>query len=202
MARSSPAPRPQDPGFSPRVSSAGPGGKDSKISVEADLTRLGLPGLVLRSSDRRAPRIPDSRWPAGLRWSIEDRLRSQGARKGRVLAIWQGDQVVAACAWHLHKSGPPVIFDLGCRQDLDRPIAEMAATALLLCLRRIADASALHRDTSTLRWADRALDRIPDRGGRNRVRHAVHARAQALGFQPLRPRPKWVAKRWVTERRF
>ncbi len=67
-----------------------PTGKARTISVESELTRLGLPGLVLLSSDRRAPRISGERWPLGVRWSIDDRLREPGARKGRVLAIWQG----------------------------------------------------------------------------------------------------------------
>lgn len=202
MSQPRPVARPADFGFGVRVGAAGPGGSASTVSVEAELTGLGLPGLVLRSSDRRAPLVPGRRWPLGVRWSIDDRLRSQGARKGRVLAIWQGDQVVAACSWHLHKSGPPVILDMGHREDLDEAVAKTAASVLLLCLRQIAGASGLGRDTSTLRWADPALDRIPDREERNRVRHAVRARAEALGFKPLRPRPQWLAKSWVTERRF
>jgi hypothetical protein len=183
-------------------SAARRGTASSTVSIEAELSGLGLPGLVLRSSDRRAPAISGRRWPPGVRWSIEDRLRRLGARKGRVLAIWKGDQVVAACSWHLQESGPPVILDLGCRQDLDQSVAELAATVLLLCLRQIAGAPGLDRDTSALRWADPALDRIPDREERDRVRHAVRARAQALRFTPMRPRPKWAANRWVTERRF
>lgn len=176
--------------------------KDSTISVESELTRLGLPGLVLLSSDRRAPLISGKRWQPGVRWSIDDRLREPGARKGRVLAIWQGNQVIAACSWHLHEKGPPVILDLGCRVDLQEQIRKTASTVLMLCLRQIASASALRRDTASLRWADPALDRIVDREERNRVRYAVRARADALGFEPLRPRPKWLAKSWVVERRF
>jgi hypothetical protein len=158
--------------------------------------------MVLRSSDRRAPLISGRRWSAGVRWSIDDRLREPGARKGRVLAIWQGDQVIAVCSWHLHETGPPVILDLGCREDLDPVTRKVAATALMLCLRQIAGARGLHRDMASLRWADPALDRIPDRGERNRVRYAVRRRAASLGFEPMRPRPKWLAKNWVVERRF
>jgi hypothetical protein len=194
--------RSADFGFSIKVGSAGPAGVASTISVESELTRLGLPGLVLRSSDRRAPLISGERWPVGVRWSIDDRLREPGARKGRVLAIWQGDQVIAACGWHLHEKGPPVILDLGCRVDLDEQVRRIASMALMLCLRQIAGAPGLRRDTESLRWADPALDRIADREERNRVRHAVRGRAQALGFEPLRPRPKWRAKSWVVERRF
>jgi hypothetical protein len=43
---------------------------------------------------------------------------------------------------------------------------------------------------------------IPGREERSVVRHAVRERAKALGFEPLRPRPKWVAKGWIVERRF
>ena len=95
-----------------------------------------------------------------------------------------------------------MILDLACRDDADPSVAELLATVLLLCLRQIAGASALGRDTETLRWADRALDRMPDREERKRVRHAVRARAEALGFEPMRPRPKWVNRGWVVERRF
>jgi hypothetical protein len=119
-----------------------------------------------------------------------------------VLAIWQGDQVIAACSWHLHETGPPVILDLGCREDLDQFTGKVAAAALMLCLRQIAGTHGLHRDMASLRWADPALDRIRDRGERNRVRHAVRGRAASLGFEPMRPRPKWLAKSWVVERRF
>jgi hypothetical protein len=170
--------------------------------VESELSRLGLPGMVLTSSDRRAPLISGRRWPDGLKWSIDDRLRSEGARKGRVLAVWQGDQVIAACSWHLHETGPPVIFDLGFREDLDEAVAKRAAIALMLCLRQIAGAPAIRRDTASLRWADRPLDRVADRNERSRMRTAVRTRAVSLGFEPLRPRPKWLAKRWVMVRRF
>ena len=200
--RAASPPRTPDFGFGVRVGSAGSRRKAITISVESDLARLGLPGLVLRSSDRRVPLISGERWPTEVLWSIEDRLRSQGARKGRVLAIWQRNQPVAVCTWHLHETGPPVIFDLACREDLQEPVTKLAANALLLCLRQIAGASGMSRDTSTLRWAERPLDRIGNREERNRARHAVRARAEALGFKQLRPRPKWVDKGWVTERHF
>jgi hypothetical protein len=66
-------------GFSIHVGPAGPGGKDSTISVESELARLGLPGVVLLSSDRRAPLISGERWPIGIRWSIA-RKRERGDR--------------------------------------------------------------------------------------------------------------------------
>lgn len=95
-----------------------------------------------------------------------------------------------------------MIFDLGCRDDLPDPFAERAASALLLCLRAIAGASSLGRDTSTPRWTDCALDRYPNRAQRKQVRGAVRARAEDLGFGPFRPRPKWLAGAWVTELSF
>lgn len=191
-----------DFGFGIQVNRAGPGGKESSISVEAPLDKFGLPGLVLKASRNRAPNVTGSRWPDGLAWSITDRLRNDGARKGRVLAIWQGDQVVAACAWHLHDSGPLVIFDLGCRTDVTRTTADRAATALLLCLRAIADAPGISRGANALRWSDRPLDRIASKSERNRARQAVRQRAATLAFTPLRPRPKWWKGRWAVERIF
>jgi hypothetical protein len=107
-------------GFSVNVSPAGPSGKDSKVRVRSTLERFGLPGMELAASSAsgRAPHVDPSRLPDGLGWSVDDRLRHAGARKGRVLAIWQGETLVAACTWHLHEAGPPVIFDLGARSDL------------------------------------------------------------------------------------
>jgi hypothetical protein len=174
----------------------------ARVSVEAALERFGLPGMRLLSSDRQAPAVDGRRWPQGLRWSIDDRLASEGARKGRVLAIWQGQQCVGACAWHLHTEGPPVIFDLGCRDDLSEAAAARARLALMLCLRQIAAAREFGRDTSTLRWADRPLDRIPDRDERARTRQAVRRRAEDLQFTRMQTRPKWLRGHWARERRF
>src|SRR4051794_6196400 len=151
--------------------------------------------MVLKSSDRDAPLVDPARLPDGLGWSIDDRLRSAGAAKGRVIGIWQGATLVAACAWHLHESGPPVIFDLGCRVDLPKAQADRGRMALLACLRDIAEA--LGRDTDSLRWCDWPLDRIPDRDDKKRIRGAVRKRAGDLKFDRLRPRPKWLKGRWA-----
>ena len=62
--------------------------------------------------------------------------------------------MIAACSWHLHEKGPPVILDLGCRMDLEEQIRKTASTVLMLCLRQIAGASDLRRDTVSLRWAE------------------------------------------------
>jgi len=183
-----------------RVSRGKGGGRSTVVTVEEALEKFGLPGLVLRSSGHKPPLPGGTRWPEGLVWTIEERLKSQGAAKGRALGIWQGDQLVAICAWHLHESGPPVIFDLGCRTDLPPQVAKKAEHAVLLCLRAIA--GALARDTETLRWTDRPLERMADQSARAVARSAVRGRAKALKFLPSRPRPKWLANRWVVERRF
>lgn len=177
-------------------------GAQSSVSVETPLDDFGLRGLVLRSSDRQAPNIADTDtgWPEGLAWTVQDRLRSQGAKKGRVLAVWDGDTIVAVCSWHLHETGPPVIFDLGSSTGVDRAVAQAAEAVLLLCLREIA--SRLGRDTESLRWTDRPLERMSDRETTRTTKGSVRERAKALGFEPLRPRPKWLKGRWVTERRF
>jgi hypothetical protein len=173
-----------------------------KISVEEELGRFELPAMVLRSSDRRAPIIVGERWPVGARWSIDDRLRHDGARKGRVLAVWQGNQVVAACPWHLHESGPPVIFDLIARNDLHDDDAKRLITALMLCLRQIAATPRIERDTTSLRWTDLAAERIGDRRERERVRRAIQSRARAAGFGTLRRPPKWLTGHWAVARQF
>lgn len=186
-------------GFTIHVSTSGPEG-DAKVSVEVPLAAFGLPGMTLRSSRNRAPNIEGTRWPEELAWTIKDRLRGTGARKGRILAIWQRDQIVAACCWHLHETGPLVVFDLGCRTDVGKAVADKARTALLLCLRDIADT--LGRSSDELRWTNSPLDHMPDSAERKRAKGAVRARARDLKFGPLRPRPKWVRNAWVAVRRF
>ncbi len=189
-------------GFSVSVSAAGPSGKDSKVRVRSSLERFGMPGMELAASSApgRAPHVDPSRLPDGLGWSVDDRLRHAGARKGRVLAVWQGETLVAACTWHLHETGPPVIFDLGARSDLTEAQSRRVCTALLACLRDIAQE--LGRGTDELRWSDRPLDRVPDARQRNRYRAEVRARAAALRFVPLRPRPKFLKGRWAVKRSF
>jgi hypothetical protein len=136
----------------------------------------------------RASRVP-----------VADALKGL-ARKGRILAVWQGETLVAACAWHLHDTGPPVIFDLGARPDLPARQQRRACMALLACLRDIAQA--LGRSTDELRWSDRPLDRVPGLRQRNRYRALVRARASAMQFVPLRPRPKFWRGRWAAKRSF
>ncbi len=84
-------------GFSVRVSPTGLRSKDSKVRVRSTLERFGLPGMELAASSEpgRAPHVDPSRLPEGLSWSIDDRLRHAGARKGRVLAVWQGKTLLA-----------------------------------------------------------------------------------------------------------
>ena len=189
-------------GFSVSVSPAGPRGKDSKVRVRSTLERFGLPGMELAASSEpgRAPHVDPSRLPDGLGWSIDDRLRHAGARKGRVLAVWQGKTLLAACAWHLHETGPPVIFDLGARSDLPARQQRAVCTALLACLRDIAQA--LGRTPDELRWSDRPLERVPDPQQRNRYRAEIRNRADAMQFLPLRPRPKFWKGRWAVKRSF
>lgn len=189
-----------DSGFRPTIRRFGGDPDATAISVERELTDLGLPGLVLLSSDRRQPRTSDERWSYGLSRSVDDRLRGFGIQKGRAIAIWQGRKLVAVCCWHLHEEGPLVILDLGSRLNLSEATRKLALTVLLMALRDIA--GALGRDSQSLRWADLAADRVSDRAERRQMLRAIRTRAENLGFHPLRPRPKWMAGRWVTERRF
>jgi hypothetical protein len=189
-------------GFSVTISTAGPNGKDSKVRVRSALDRFGLPGMELAASSApgRAPHVDPSRLPVGLGWSIDDRLRHAGARKGRVLSVWQGQTLVAAWVWHLHETGPPVIFDLGARSDLPVEQQRRACAALLACLRDVAQT--LGRTPDELRWSDRPLDRVSDPRQRNHYRAEIRARAAALQFVPLRPRPKFWRGRWAVKRSF
>ena len=134
-------------------------------------------------------------------WALDDRLGGAGARKGRVLAIWQGRQVVAACCWHLEDSGPPAIFDLCCRSDLEASVADSTRAILLLCLRDIAHK--LGRSTTDLYWTTMQLDHMPDDGERKRAKGANRKRASKLRFErsPTNT-PKWAKKHWIRARRF
>ncbi|MEJ7567444.1 MAG: hypothetical protein WKF41_04180 [Gaiellaceae bacterium] len=174
---------------------------DVKIRVDAPLDRFGLPGLTLRSSSVKAPNIEGTRWPPELAWAITDRLAGAGARKGRILAVWQSGQVVAACVWHVHERGPLTIFDLGCRNDVKKD-ADRMRTALLACLRDIAEVPELHRTTDQLYWTDLPLDRMPDKEQRKQAKHEVRQRAASLKFGPLSPRPRWLKGEWAAVRRF
>ena len=189
-------------GFSVSVSPAGPGGRNSKVRVRSTLERFNLSGMELAASSApdRAPHVEPGRLPDGLGWSIDDRLRHTGTQKGRVLAIWQGETLVAACTWHLHDTGPLVIFDLGAHIDLPAQQQRRVCTALLACMRDIAQK--LGRTPNELRWSDRPLDRVPNPRQRNHYRAEVRARAKAMQFVPLRPRPKFWRGRWAVKRDF
>lgn len=186
-------------GFSITIKSSGLRRDSSAVDVERALDELGLPGLVLKSSRRKAPHIGAGGWPDFVPEMIRSRLGGEGPQKGRALAIWQGDVPVAVCSWHLPHAGPLVIFDLGCHNSTKREQAADMADVLMLCLRDIA--GAFKRDTKALRWGDHPIDRLP-KADQAAARAAVRGRAAALGFTALRPRPKWWKGRWATELRF
>jgi hypothetical protein len=94
------------------------------------------------------------------------------------------------------------IFGLGCRNDVNADGAKRICTALLLCLRNIAEAPELHRAGDLLYWTDLPLDRMPDKEERKRAKHEVRRRAANLKFEPLAPRPKWLRREWAAVRQF
>jgi hypothetical protein len=153
-------------GFPVQVTRHGEGGALSIVRVDCPLEKFGLPSMRIMASGNKAPLVEASYLPEGLGWSLDDRLRNEGARKGRVIAVWKGEQLVGACAWHLHESGPPVIFDLGCRIDLPEKIAARVRIVLIGCLRDIAEDPSLHRASDSLRWTDIPTKRIPVRKDR------------------------------------
>jgi hypothetical protein len=173
------------------------------VRVDCPLEKFGLPGMRIMASGNKAPLVEASYLPDGLGWSLDDRLRNEGARKGRVIAVWQGEQLVGACAWHLHESGPPVIFDLGFRIDLPEKIAARVRVVLIGCLRDIAEDPSLHRASDSLRWTDIPTKRIPVRKDRDEIRGAIRKRAKDLKFDKSpKPRPKWLRGKWAAELRF
>lgn len=132
---------------------------------------------------------------------VQDRLERAGARKGRVLAIWQNEIVVAACAWHLEDKAPLEIFDLGCRADLPAKEAKWARAALLLCLRDIAEHRNVARNPDLLRWSHLPLKRHP--GPLTEIqsfRGEIRSRADELGFVKFKNVPQRLKGEWARER--
>ncbi len=117
-----------------------------------------------------------SRLPDSLGWSIDDRLRHAGARKGRVLAVWQGKTLLAACAWHLHETG--AAGDLRPRSALGSSGRQQRAfcTALLACLRDIAQA--LAGRPMNCAGVTGPSNEYPTPQQRNRYRAEIRARAE------------------------
>jgi hypothetical protein len=180
-------------------------GGETAAEIEFGLTRRGLPRAVLRSSATLAPNMRHDHWPAGLGWSIDERLRSDGALKGRVLAIWQDAAAaktpVAALCWHLHASGPLYVLDAGCADAVldDEPLY---MALLLLCLRQIAGHRLIARDQDRLRWSLVAFDRAP-RADQAAFRRAGQQRAERLGFRVFAgKRPAWTKGWWLGEHSF
>jgi hypothetical protein len=169
---------------------------EGPFPMETIYTWEDTPGGATRMALRNRGE-PDNTMQSWVVWGF----RSVSLRRGRAARIPRsGDTLVAACAWHLHETGPPVIFDLGARTDLTEAQDRRVCTVLLACLRDIAQE--LGRGTDELRWSDRPLDRIPDARQRNRYRAEVRARAAAMQFVPLRPRPKFLKGRWAVKRSF
>jgi hypothetical protein len=180
-------------------------GGQTIVDVEYGLARHGLTHVVLRSSTRRAPHTANDHWPTGLGWSIDARLRSERATKGRVLAIWQDNPrprtPVAALCWHLHESGPIYIFDAGCIDQV-RDDEKIYMGFLLLCLRQIAGHRLIDRNKDVLRWSLVPFVRAP-RSDQVALRRAAQERAERYGFTAFTgKRPAWTTRWWLGERRF
>jgi hypothetical protein len=187
--------------------------KEMCLEVDHGLTGSGHPHLFLRSSASSAPVLPDSGlWPAGLSWSVIDRLRNGGDAKGRVLAIWQelpgaAPVPLAVLAWHAHGTGPLYVFDLGHHDALTIDIGRQLTSILLDALLQ----AAAHRKAPVapewhgrLRWSQVALAHAPHRE-RPRFRRENLRRALALGFIRYQPPPAaahWTREVWLGERTF
>jgi hypothetical protein len=183
------------------------------IQVDHGLTGAGHPHLFVRASSSAAPALPQpGAWPAGLPWSIADRLRNGGDEKGRVLSVWQelpGRQPVplTVLAWHAHGAGPLYVFDAAHSPALSREVGRELTAVLLDVLLE----AAAHRNAPVanewrrrLRWSQVALKHAPHRE-RSALRKANLQRALALHFTKHQPPPTaaaWTKGAWLGERAF
>lgn len=122
--------------------------REMLLRTDCGLTGAGHPHLYLRSSASSAPVLDERAWPVGLAWSVTDRLRNGGDRKGRVIGMWQelpkSEPVpLAALAWHAHGSGPLYAFDLGHATTLDTAVGRRLTAVLLDTVLQ----AAAHRNT-------------------------------------------------------
>jgi hypothetical protein len=172
------------------------------------------PHLRALSSERRAPNIGEgsTRWQDGLAWSIADRLRNGGDRKGRVVAIWQEPREgaptpLAALSWHREEAGPFYLLDAGARIDLAKGArAELLATLLKIMLdaSRHPGAGVAEEWRSSLRWATVHFKRAPNAVRKDYAKAALR-RARGLNFEQYRPpppAPRAMIKSWLGERQF
>ncbi len=182
------------------------------LSVDHGLTGAGHPHLFLRSSASSAPVLDERTWPAGLPWSVTDRLRNGGDEKGRVLGIWQelpraAPVPLAALAWHAHGTGPLYVFDLGHADVLDVAVGRRLTAILLDALLQAAahpDAPIAAEWRRMLRWSQAALAHAPHRE-RGRYRRENLRRALALSFTKYEPPPavaRWTKGAWLGEQGF
>jgi hypothetical protein len=183
------------------------------VKVDHGLTGAGHPHLYLRASSSAAPVLPRAgSWPAGLAWSVTDRLRGGGAEKGRVLAVWQElpDEApvpAAALAWHAHGTGPLYAFDAGHSELTDLDTGRFLTAVLLDALLEIAQHQSAPVSTEwkdCLRWSQAALKRVQGRDGAVYRRENLR-RARALSFEKHRPPPAaagWTKGAWLGTRRF
>ena len=189
------------PSFPVRV---GKSRKSTNASIAYGLSGQGHPRLIIRSSDVMAPVLRSADWPTGLVWSINDRLRSQGAAKGRVLALWNDSlgkpTPVAVLCWHLPEHGPVAILDAGHALRSGQPGADLVKY-LVLCLRDIARHQNCRRDPDTLQWSLIAFDRAPHRE-RVAFRRAGVERAKGFKFRKVASKPAWARGAWLGELRF
>lgn len=156
--------------------------------------------------------LNDRAWPAGLPWSITDRLRNGGDEKGRVLAVWQelpgkAPVPLAALAWHAHGAGPLYVFDVGHADVLAVEVGRRLTAILLDALLQAAahpEAPVAAEWRRRLRWSQIALAHAPHRE-RGRYRRENLRRALALSFTKYEPPPaaaRWTKGAWLGERRF
>jgi hypothetical protein len=178
-----------------------------RVRIDFGLSKGPIPGLSIVSSANVAPLASDpDYWEDGFASAMDDRFASDGAAKGRVIAVWQRDGAarvpIAAVTWHRADSGPLCILDLGCASHVPGPRRDDLRAILLVAMLELAKHQLVARSGVELRWW--VVGGSPASSPRAMRMKATRARADALAFAPLTPRqkPGWAGRDWLGARRF
>lgn len=184
------------------------------LHVEGGLPVGTYPRLAIYSSDVTVPNIAldSALWDPGVAWSIHDRMRNGGDKKGRALALWHrtsGSEQTpfAVLAWHTEGTGPFYLFTVGTRNNLNAPLRRQLEAALvgaMLLASKHPDVPVAPEWQDTLRWATAHFLHAPH-GDRKEYAKAAITHAKQLGFEKHHPppaAPAAMSKTWLGERTF
>lgn len=124
-----------------RVTRSGRHPDDDVVSVAYDFPRSRAGSrhpLAIRSSDHVKGGLPAAF--GGVRAVVRRRRQEGGARKGRVLYVLHGREVLAVLAYHIPDRGPLEVLVVGAHHELPRADAARFQAHLLACLEEAARA--------------------------------------------------------------